>query len=83
MVIVEKEIFACTSETLAWFDSSDEARRGFCSHCGSALFKEQKNGTKMLIAVGSPDDTTTWKNVKNVFTADAGTYYIMPEGDRE
>ncbi len=83
MVIVEKEIFACTSVTLAWFDSSDEARRGFCSHCGSALFKEQKNGTKMLIAVGSLDDTTTWKNVKNVFTADAGTYYIMPEGERE
>ena len=82
MVIVDKTGFTFTNEEgLGWFDSSNEARRGFCTHCGSALFKEQKAGPKILIAVGSLDDTTSWKNIKNVFTADAGTYYVLPEGE--
>ena len=84
MVIVDKENFKFTNdEGLAWFDSSSEARRGFCKECGSALFKEQKNGPKILAAVGSLDDTSGWKNIKNVFTEDAGTYYMMPEGEQE
>ena len=82
MVIVNKTDFQITNdEGLAWFDSSESARRGFCNFCGSALFKEQKNGPKILAAVGSLHDTTPWKNVKNVFTAEAGHYYVMPEGE--
>jgi len=79
MVIVNKVDFSFTSERgLAWFASSTEARRGFCRECGSALFKEQLTGPKMLIAVGSLDDTSGWQNVKNVFTEEAGGYYVMP-----
>jgi hypothetical protein len=80
MVLVEKSDFVLrTSDSLDWFDSSPEARRGFCRLCGSALFKEQKSGTKILIAVGCLDDTTGWVNIKNVFQDEAGTYYLMPK----
>lgn len=79
MVTVDKTNFTFMNEEgLAWFDSSNQARRGFCKYCGSALFKEQKTGPKILIAVGSLDDTSPWQNVKNVFTEEAGHYYLMP-----
>lgn len=82
MVVVNKDDFTFTNEaSLAWYVSSAEARRGFCKDCGSALFKEQTQGPKILVAVGSLDDTSMWKNVKNVFTEDAGGYYVMPEGE--
>ncbi len=81
MVMTEKANFHFTNETgLAWYASSSEARRGFCNLCGSALFKEQLTGPNILMAVGSLDDTTGWKNIKNVFTEEAGQYYLMPEG---
>lgn len=82
MVVVNKDDFTFTNEAgLAWFASSVEARRGFCNVCGSALFKEQIQGPKILVAVGSLDDTSEWKNVKNVYTENAGEYYEMPSGE--
>ena len=82
MILVEKSDFVFhTSDSLDWFDSSSEARRGFCRLCGSALFKEQKSGSKILVAVGCLDDTTDWKNIKSVFQDEAGSYYLMPQED--
>lgn len=82
MVVVNKEDFSFTNNSgLAWFNSSSEARRGFCKDCGAALFKEQTTGPKILISVGSLDDTSGWKNIKNVFTEEAGPYYLMPAGE--
>lgn len=79
MVIVERTDFTLrTSDALEWYDSSAEARRGFCRLCGAALFKEQKTGPKILIAVGSLDNTDGWTNIKNVFIEEAGHYYTMP-----
>jgi len=81
MVVADKTAFRLVEDVgLAWYDSSEAARRGFCSRCGSALFKEQKTGPKILIAVGSLDDTASLTNVKNVFVEEAGHYYVMPPG---
>jgi hypothetical protein len=80
MVLVEKSDFSLQNDAgLAWFDSSSEARRGFCKFCGAALFKEQKTGSKILISIGSLNDTNEWDNTKNVFTEEAGKYYPMPK----
>ncbi len=79
MIVAEKTDVVFTKEDgLTWYESSADARRGFCSHCGSALFKQQITGPKMLVAVGSLDDTSMWKNIKNVFAEEAGGYYLMP-----
>ncbi len=78
MVVVEREDFSFTNEAgLAWYQSSDVARRGFCKDCGSALFKEKLPEKKMLVAVGSLDDTSDWKNKVNVFAESAGEYYLL------
>lgn len=82
MVVVDKKDFSFISKLgLAWFKSSDDARRGFCKECGAALFKEQTTGPKILISVGSLDDTSGWQNTSNVFTEEAGEYYVMPPGE--
>ena len=47
MMVAEKQAFRLVDEKgLSWFDSSAEARRGFCKECGSALFKEQRAGPR-------------------------------------
>lgn len=79
MYIFDKDVFSLTNdEGIAWYDSSEKNDRGYCKKCGSALFMRQKEGPKVLISAGSLDDTTELKNVKNIFTEDAGNYYDIP-----
>lgn len=77
MMVGDKEKISITGP-IKWYNSSDIAERGFCEECGSQLFKRQKQGPKILISVGSLDDTDGLSNVKNVFTEDKGGYYIFP-----
>ncbi len=82
MYIVDKDgVTFRKSDSLSWYDSSEKNERGFCATCGSALFMRQKHGPKLLISVGSLDDTTGLKNIQNIFTDDAGDYYAMPPED--
>lgn len=81
MIVVDKEDFVFANEkSVAWYDSSEEKDRGFCIVCGAALFMRQKQGPKILISVGSLDDTSALVNVKNIWTEDAAPYYtVSPE----
>jgi hypothetical protein len=79
MVIAEKSDFAVESEeTLSWYASSKQIERGFCSRCGSSLCMRQTNGSKILISVGSLNDTSGLANIQNIFAEEAGDYYLMP-----
>lgn len=80
LVIAEKSNFSLTqgADTLRWYDSSPGNQRGFCSRCGSALFKQDTDGPKIKISVGSLDDTSDLHNIKNVGTESAGSYYLLP-----
>ena len=64
-----------TAETLAWFDSSPEARRGFCARCGSTLFWDDSRRDYLSIAAGSLDDTRDLSVACHIFVADKGAYY--------
>lgn len=65
-----------SKETLTWYTSSEWARRGFCSACGSSLFYQMKDETGVGIAAGCldnpPDD---FKVAKHIFARDKGCYY--------
>jgi hypothetical protein len=79
MMVVDKDKFEVENEEhLAWYHSSEEKSRGFCNKCGAAMLMRQNQGPKMLISVGCINDTDGFKNSKNVFTEDAGHYYVMP-----
>jgi hypothetical protein len=68
---------------LSWFRSSEKARRGFCSTCGSSLFWDPIDQTKhawigiAMRAFNSPTDT---KLRVHIHVADKGDYYDIADG---
>jgi len=64
---------------LKWYRSSEQAARGFCSNCGSALFWKRENSEHLSFMVGSIDGATNLKLARHIFTADKGDYYEIEE----
>jgi len=69
-----------SATTLAWFQSSDFARRGFCRTCGSTLFYERRGAGQIAISAGALDTPTGLSEAEHIFTADKGDYYTLPDG---
>lgn len=66
-------------EYIKWYAASDEAKRGFCSECGSMLFWKLNNDDKRAIAAGCLDAPTGLKVVANIFTDWKGDYYELED----
>ncbi|MDW4550142.1 GFA family protein [Defluviimonas sp. D31] len=64
-----------SDETLSWYDSSADARRGFCRRCGASLFWKPAGQDRMAIAPGALDGPTGLRLTRNIYTEDAGDYY--------
>ena len=60
---------------LQWFQSSKEAKRGFCSLCGSSLFWSHTAKTTLSFAAGALDRPTRLKTGAHIFFDDASDYY--------
>lgn len=67
-------------ENVKWFQSSENVRRGFCSTCGSSLFWNPVNGSKIGIAMGAFDNPTQTRLHVHIFVADKGDYYDIADG---
>jgi hypothetical protein len=65
---------------LRWFDSSPAARRGFCQVCGSNLFWEPRDGSRLSIMAGTLDKPTGLAIAVHIFVNDAGDYYRIADG---
>jgi hypothetical protein len=68
------------AEQLAWYRSSDEARRGFCARCGSTLFWDGRGRDYLSIAAGTLDDSTGLGIACHIHVADKGAYYHIEPG---
>ena len=68
------------SDKLTWYQSSEKARRGFCSICGSALFWDPINRDWIGIAMGAFDKPTGTRLKMHIFVADKGDYYDIEDG---
>ena len=66
-------------EGLAWYHSSDIAKRGFCKTCGSSLFWWPMNEGIVSVHVGAIDGPTGLKTARHIFTDAKGDYYDIPE----
>ena len=66
------------ADKLKWYESSTRARRGFCPDCGSSIFKDNKDGEKIVLAVGALDAPTGLSFLKNIFVESKGDYYDLP-----
>jgi hypothetical protein len=65
---------------LKWFQSSENARRGFCRICGSSLFWEPSNEGRIAIAAGCLDKPTDLHTIRHIFVADKGDFYEITDG---
>ena len=72
-------------ENITWFLATQEARRGFCSTCGSFLFWESFKEDHTSVSMGAFETPTNTKIAKHIFVANKGDYYEinddLPQSD--
>ena len=69
---------------VAWFQSSEKVRRGFCKTCGSNLFFDPVIDTDWTaVSMGAFDTPTQTHLAVHIFTADKGDYYDIADGVRQ
>ncbi|MEM9267875.1 MAG: GFA family protein [Pseudomonadota bacterium] len=62
---------------VSWYQSSPEARRGFCAVCGSSLFWDGEGSSTLAVMAGTLDGPTGLSTAGHIFVADMGDYYEL------
>ena len=74
----DSDIAFAYDDTLTWYDSSDWARRGFCSVCGSSLFyKLNDQPEHWAIAAGCLDLPDGVRMQHEIFVDEKPGYYAF------
>jgi hypothetical protein len=68
------------AEHVRWFQSSDEAQRGFCGQCGSVMFWRIEGRDYTSINAGTFDQPSGLQASMHIFVADKGDYYTIDDG---
>lgn len=71
-------------DTLRWIASpasETQARRGFCTECGSSLFWDAADRETISIAAGSLDQPTGLRIAGHTYVDDAADYDLLPNDD--
>lgn len=76
----DSDIVVLSDETLAWYRSSETARRGFCNRCGGNLFWKAEGSDRTAIFAGTLDQPTGLKTVKHIFVADKADFTEIAPG---
>ena len=66
-------------KSLKWYQSSDFAKRGFCSECGTQLFYQPNDADHISIFAGALKDTGDLTIQKHIFCGEKGDYYQLPD----
>ncbi len=73
--------FISGEDKIAWYKSSERARRGFCKVCGSTLFWDPLVPRDWIgIAMGAFDSPTETKLKIHIYVAEKGDYYDIADG---
>ncbi|MEM1066380.1 MAG: GFA family protein [Pseudomonadota bacterium] len=62
-----------------WYDSSPDARRGFCPTCGAFLFWQRHGSGKTSFSLGALDQPTGLGLRRHIFVSDKGDYYQIAD----
>ena len=73
----KRQIEWLNQKSLNWFDSSIQARRGFCGNCGASLFYELKDGKNLSISAGCIDRPTGLQAAGHIYFENHSDYYEM------
>jgi len=69
-----------SSGALTWYQSSPDAKRGFCGRCGSSLFWEGDGEPLWSIAAGSLDQPTGLKLAVHSWTSESADWWSFDPG---
>ena len=76
----QKSDVAFTDESgLAWYASSDRARRGFCRICGSSLFWDLVNQPGIGILAGTLDPPAGLRTIGHIFVAEKCEFFDISD----
>lgn len=67
-------------ENLNWYAASQDARRGFCKTCGSALFWKHLKSQDISILAGAFENPTGLRGEVHIYVGDKGDYYDIDDG---
>lgn len=67
-------------KNLTWYAATDEAKRGFCKHCGSLLFWKRDGTDHTAVMAGSLESPTGLQTIAHIFTEFKGDYYEIADG---
>jgi hypothetical protein len=70
----------CEDAGLTWYESSDIAKRGFCSRCGGSLFWQPSQGNYVAIMAGTLDAPTGLASREHIWVDYASDYYTIDDG---
>ena len=76
----DADLTVAGAEELSWYEASDDARRGFCRHCGSALFWKRHGSDTTSILAGAFDRPSGLRLARHIYCADKGDYYEIGDG---
>ncbi len=68
-----------SDEGLAWYQSSDVARRGFCAQCGSSLFWDAFDQDTIGILAGTLDQPTGLSTLGHIFVASKADFVTITD----
>ncbi|MFT5112215.1 MAG: hypothetical protein ACI8P9_001539 [Parasphingorhabdus sp.] len=73
------DIILIKSESLTWYKTSEVARRGFCSKCGSGLFWEPFEQDATGIVAGTLDTPTGLSVMGHIFVGEKSDFYTITD----
>ena len=73
----EENITFINKISLKWYNSSNFAKRGFCSKCGASVFYKIKKSKTISISAGMFSNPTKFKTQSNIFTKGKLDYYKL------
>ena len=77
--VADADLSIAGEENIKWYSASSDAKRGFCSNCGSVMFWKRNSGDVTSIQAGSLDEEAGVKLTSHIFVADKGDYYEIDD----
>ena len=83
--VLKSALSVIGEDSVAWYQSSTQVRRGFCPTCGSNLFwaPTMDDYDYIAVAMGAFATPSNSHIAKHTFTGDKGDYYDIPEGEEQ
>ena len=77
--VLRERLTVAGENLICWYRASEDAERGFCSRCGSALFWRQDGAVNISIMAGAFDMPSGLVEGYHIYCADKGDFYAIAD----